>query len=342
MLSATCATCGHGNTAGAKYCNECGAPLHLKPCPKCEAVNHRSAIICYKCGAAYPTEPAGIESRPPSGASGAAADQPVFEQGKPPQAIDEVERRPERATIPTLTNPIAFFEGSLVEAARRTFPSPRRNPTPRAPLVGRNFPLRFGLLAVVAIGTALLGYLAYRLQMQDDAATGGAPVASANVERNLPIRAGPAAPGGDASAGRSLVTPVGVIESAILPTNPSGADRRADKQTDAPDSAAPVPTPSRNADDASPKTASALSAPRPSVDMPQDTAKSQIPNRPPLRHATKIPPPKRTPEATRFAVAPPVGGGRDKATVDRGPPRVCTAQVAALGLCPPQPDGNGG
>ena len=49
-----CAFCDHRNPAGAKFCNECASPLHLKPCSKCDAVNHQTATNCYKCGAACP------------------------------------------------------------------------------------------------------------------------------------------------------------------------------------------------------------------------------------------------------------------------------------------------
>ena len=42
------------NPAGAKFCNECGSPLHLKPCNQCDAVNHQAATNCYKCGEECP------------------------------------------------------------------------------------------------------------------------------------------------------------------------------------------------------------------------------------------------------------------------------------------------
>jgi hypothetical protein len=49
-----CAFCDHHNPAGAKFCNDCASPLHLKPCNKCDAINDHAAITCYKCGAACP------------------------------------------------------------------------------------------------------------------------------------------------------------------------------------------------------------------------------------------------------------------------------------------------
>ena len=51
-----CHFCAHDNPAGSKYCNDCGSPLDLKPCPGCEAMNHVSAERCYQCGASFPAD----------------------------------------------------------------------------------------------------------------------------------------------------------------------------------------------------------------------------------------------------------------------------------------------
>src|SRR5206468_12335628 len=50
-----CPFCDHRNPVGAKFCNDCASPLHLKPCNQCNAVNHQAATNCYKCGAECPT-----------------------------------------------------------------------------------------------------------------------------------------------------------------------------------------------------------------------------------------------------------------------------------------------
>jgi ribosomal protein L40E len=52
MFIPQCLFCDHTNSADAKYCNKCGAPLHLKLCKQCEAVNVTAAKACYKCGTA--------------------------------------------------------------------------------------------------------------------------------------------------------------------------------------------------------------------------------------------------------------------------------------------------
>ena len=49
-----CPVCDHHNPFGAKFCNDCGSPLDLKPCNQCDAVNHQTATNCYKCGAECP------------------------------------------------------------------------------------------------------------------------------------------------------------------------------------------------------------------------------------------------------------------------------------------------
>jgi hypothetical protein len=49
-----CAFCDHRNPAGARFCNDCASPLHLKPCAHCNAINDQPAQNCYQCGRAFP------------------------------------------------------------------------------------------------------------------------------------------------------------------------------------------------------------------------------------------------------------------------------------------------
>src|SRR5437773_1967311 len=53
MFASKCLFCGHPNPAGAKFCNNCSEPLHLKPCEQCDAINDAPATNCYKCGAEF-------------------------------------------------------------------------------------------------------------------------------------------------------------------------------------------------------------------------------------------------------------------------------------------------
>jgi hypothetical protein len=59
-----CPFCDHHNPVGAKFCNDCGSPLHLKPCNQCDAVNHQAATNCHQCGAEYPALFTTPEARP--------------------------------------------------------------------------------------------------------------------------------------------------------------------------------------------------------------------------------------------------------------------------------------
>ena len=53
MPGSECPFCEHPNPAAAKFCNDCGSPLHLKPCRKCDAINDGSVKFCYMCGAPF-------------------------------------------------------------------------------------------------------------------------------------------------------------------------------------------------------------------------------------------------------------------------------------------------
>lgn len=53
-----CLLCSHLNPAGVRFCNDCGAQLHLQPCEQCGVMNKRNASKCYKCGAGFTLPPA--------------------------------------------------------------------------------------------------------------------------------------------------------------------------------------------------------------------------------------------------------------------------------------------
>jgi Double zinc ribbon len=55
MLRTECTFCDHANPPQSKYCNACGAPLHLTLCPNCDALNDKTATTCYKCETVLPS-----------------------------------------------------------------------------------------------------------------------------------------------------------------------------------------------------------------------------------------------------------------------------------------------
>ena len=58
MDTHSCSFCQHANPSDAKFCNECGGALQLKPCSFCEAVNDVHAARCHACDASL-VEPSG-------------------------------------------------------------------------------------------------------------------------------------------------------------------------------------------------------------------------------------------------------------------------------------------
>jgi hypothetical protein len=54
MLTTQCSFCQCQNVPGARFCAECGSPLHLKVCAKCGKVGEVEATTCESCGTAFP------------------------------------------------------------------------------------------------------------------------------------------------------------------------------------------------------------------------------------------------------------------------------------------------
>ncbi|HJU24101.1 MAG TPA: zinc ribbon domain-containing protein [Casimicrobiaceae bacterium] len=88
MPGTSCRFCSSRNPAAAKFCNECGSPLDLKPCPHCDAINHLAVDICHQCGAALPID---------SALDGAPAERDAT-HGQVAHASDAVADAPAKAT----------------------------------------------------------------------------------------------------------------------------------------------------------------------------------------------------------------------------------------------------
>ena len=56
MSGSSCHFCANPNPAGAKFCNRCGEPLDLKPCPHCDAMSHVAVDRCHQCGSLFKPE----------------------------------------------------------------------------------------------------------------------------------------------------------------------------------------------------------------------------------------------------------------------------------------------
>jgi adenylate cyclase len=61
-----CAACGHRNSAGARFCGECGAPIQVSArCPVCAVANPAGQNFCSACGADLRATTPGGAVRPP-------------------------------------------------------------------------------------------------------------------------------------------------------------------------------------------------------------------------------------------------------------------------------------
>jgi hypothetical protein len=74
MATLSCRFCTHANPEGAKFCNDCGAPLHLRPCPQCEAITDASEAHCHQCGASLAVTDGSAVSAPDSAIAAARRD----------------------------------------------------------------------------------------------------------------------------------------------------------------------------------------------------------------------------------------------------------------------------
>jgi len=92
MATNNCSFCDHANPIGAKFCNECGAGLGLRPCAQCEAINDISATYCHHCGALLgaPAATAVAGAAQPEGTAAEKAPAPT----RPAEAIAQLTGAP--------------------------------------------------------------------------------------------------------------------------------------------------------------------------------------------------------------------------------------------------------
>lgn len=104
-----CAFCGHHNPAAARFCNDCAAPLHLRPCKQCDAINDHAARYCHNCGAAFPA----LVGAPVASRAVPAADASQFDDAGVPASAEPL------ALLPAVSRarPRSIRPGRLLLAA---------------------------------------------------------------------------------------------------------------------------------------------------------------------------------------------------------------------------------
>lgn len=137
MLPTQCSFCQHENAPGARFCAECGSPMHLKVCPNpaCGKVSDVGAAVCETCGQAFP---------PLTSAAAASKD-----SAAPIPAAEPANETPAAVKPPTRTAAwplimMAVVAGGipLLWANRAQLPTPKtwQLNTPDAPTAGAAAP----------------------------------------------------------------------------------------------------------------------------------------------------------------------------------------------------------
>ena len=337
-----CPFCNHASPAGAKYCNNCGSPLHLKPCNQCEAINDQVASDCYSCGTEFPVlstvpEAASVSPALSTTAASATLSDRGFERGRAPlleslaESHDVPLRRPGNETaggardytVEVVAREPRSFDGgvaSLFSAAQQVVPvhdpgfAARRRPLSRLALA-------VVLPAAVLTAVGASAYYVYRQQVQ----LSGSPSAGPPD---------PAAPTGVTASpvnqsGKGVIGRDGVNSQALTP-----------RQSDA----AVTPRPGvSTSDQAAPaqqlvtEAAEAVSAPG------AETAVAAEPRHKTTRvavsrvaSARSTAAPSASTSRAAAATAPlqlPLSNSRVNVAPDAPGPSACTEAVAALGLC---------
>ncbi len=81
MRPIQCSFCDGVNPPNSKFCNACGAPLHLAPCPHCGAVNDAASTACHECAAELPGHATDALAAPAPAAGASAASAPTQTTG---------------------------------------------------------------------------------------------------------------------------------------------------------------------------------------------------------------------------------------------------------------------
>jgi hypothetical protein len=343
VLLPQCPFCNHANPAGATYCNDCGSPLHLKPCNQCEAINDRLASNCYSCGAEFPVlstapEAASVSPALNTTAAFATPSDMGFERGRAPLRESPAEghdiplRRPGNEavggardyTVDVVAREPRSFDGgvaSLFSAAQQVVPlhdlgfPARRRPLPRLALA-------VVLAATVLTAMGVSAYYVYRHQVQPSGSLSAAPpdaVAPTGVTASPVNQSGKGVIGTDGVKGLALtprqsdvaVTPQPEVSTSDraapaqqLVTEAAGVARASDAETTV------VATEPRHKTTrvAASRVASARSAAGPSAST--------------YRAAAAVAPVQLPQRISRVNVPS-----------DAPRPSTCTEAVAALGLC---------
>lgn len=123
MFAVQCSFCQHENIPGARFCAECGSPLHLRVCPnpKCGKVSDVNTLQCEFCGTPFP--------KIPLAEPGSAAGAPLSSDQNPIEPISEGKSKdtPKASTSAWPLIAVAIVAGGLplLWFNRASLPTPK-------------------------------------------------------------------------------------------------------------------------------------------------------------------------------------------------------------------------
>ncbi len=158
-----CPNCQSDNRAGAKFCNDCGAPLPL-PCPSCGADNRPGAKFCNDCGSLLITSPRSSTFQVPS------SPQPSV-PGKPPPPSQDLALRTQHSAAERRQLTVLFCDlvGSTA-LSEQLDPEEYREVVQLYQDTGNAVVNRYEGYTAQHLGDGLLVYFGYPVAHEDDAA----------------------------------------------------------------------------------------------------------------------------------------------------------------------------
>ena len=225
-----CRFCAHDNPEGARFCNDCGSPLHLRPCPACDGVNDDAASHCFQCGFRFEGDRAESEliGAAPASAGATVSGDRRLPTERPQRILDALADRLEAGAHPGAGVDTFEPQPDLV-------PRPGPDPDAARPVpVARHRERSTWIAASIALAAiALGGYLAYRSAaptvspspaVAPPAAPGGAQTPSPPMAADATTPSEPPAAVSPVTADAPSAEPADDPSATSLPSRPGSAD----------------------------------------------------------------------------------------------------------------------
>ena len=168
-----CEFCGQGNPARAKFCNECGAALQLRPCWACDAVNALDAARCHSCGASLDNQGLGDLKT----AEAMLAELVESQRAPPDDEVDAAQDGSDSGS-PNARSPDAAALDQPISSSAQPIPHPSQHGVSSGRRLKRGVPYLLGsILAAAVVLTLVMGGVKQSVQGGSSSFEGPVPTA---------------------------------------------------------------------------------------------------------------------------------------------------------------------